>query len=190
MHANGRIRTARNIDRCEPRDALRLDTVAANLWIRGNTGSPPDGSPSKPCATLGIPGRLHMDGFHVPSSHTHAAAARGRQVLMSLRPVGVIEIPGAIGSAFDHGVFDARSRRIFIAHTAQSTVEVIDHDGGRHIATLPGFPGAAGVVADDGEILVSNRSSASLAWLDASTLKTKAVLETGARPNGAAIVKR
>jgi len=102
----------------------------------------------------------------------------------------VIEIPGAIGSAFDHGVFDARSRRIFIAHTAQSTVEVIDHDGGRHIATLPGFPGAAGVVADDGEILVSNRSSASLAWLDASTLKTKAVLETGARPNGAAIVKR
>jgi DNA-binding beta-propeller fold protein YncE len=109
---------------------------------------------------------------------------------MSLKTVGVIEIPGATGSAFDHGVFDAKSRRVFIAHTARSTIEVIDHDAGRHIATLPGFPGAAGAVADDGEVLVTNRGSASLAWLDASTLQTKAVLETGARPNGAAIVKR
>jgi hypothetical protein len=109
---------------------------------------------------------------------------------MSLKAMGVIEIPGAIGSAFDHGVFDARSRRVFIAHTGRSTVEVIDHDAGRHIATLPGFPGAAGAVADDGEILVTNRGSASLAWLDASTLETKAVLKTGARPNGAAMVKR
>jgi hypothetical protein len=109
---------------------------------------------------------------------------------MSLKTVGVIEIPGATGSAFDHGVFDARSRRVFIAHTARSTIEVIDHDAGGHIATLPGFPGAAGAVADEGEVLVTNRGSASLAWLDASTLQTKAVLETGARPNGAAIVKR
>ena len=109
---------------------------------------------------------------------------------MSLKTVGVIEIPGATGSAFDHGIFDAKTRRIFIAHTARSTIEVIDHDAGRHIATLPGFPGAAGAVADDGEILVTNRGSASLAWLDASTLQTKAVFETGTRPNGAAIVKR
>jgi hypothetical protein len=109
---------------------------------------------------------------------------------MSLKAVGVIEIPGATGSAFDHGVFDARSRRVFIAHTARSTIEVIDHDAGRHVATLPGFPGAAGAVADDGEILVTNRGSASIAWLDAATLQTKAVFKTGARPNGAAIVKR
>jgi hypothetical protein len=108
---------------------------------------------------------------------------------MSLKTVRVIEIPGATGSAFDHGVFDAKSRRVFIAHTARSTIEVIDHDAGRHVATLPGFPGAAGAVADDGEILVTNRGSASLAWLDASTLQTKAVLKTGPKPNGAAIVR-
>jgi hypothetical protein len=108
---------------------------------------------------------------------------------MSLNALGVIEIPGAIGSAFDHGVFDTRTRRVFIAHTARSTIEVIDHDAGRHIATLPGFPGAAGAVADDGEILVTNRGAASVAWLNASTLETKAVFKTGAKPNGAAIVK-
>jgi hypothetical protein len=32
---------------------------------------------------------------------------------------------------------------------------VIDHDAGRHLATLPGFPGVAGAVADDGQILVT-----------------------------------
>jgi len=67
---------------------------------------------------------------------------------------------------------------------------VIDHDAGKHETTLPGFPGVAGAVADDGEILVTNRGSASLAWLDGTTLETKAVLKTGARPNGAAIIKR
>ena len=40
------------------------------------------------------------------------------------------------------------------------------------------------------KILVTNRGAASLAWLDAATLETKAVFKTGARPNGAAIVKR
>jgi DNA-binding beta-propeller fold protein YncE len=109
---------------------------------------------------------------------------------MSLKTAGVIQIPGAAGSAFDHGIFDTKSRRVFIAHTKQSTVEVIDPDAGRHVATVQGFPGAAGAVADDGEILVTNRGSASIAWLDGKTLKTRSVLKTGARPNGAAIVKR
>jgi len=104
--------------------------------------------------------------------------------------MGVIEIPGAAGSAFDHGIFDPKSRRVFIAHTRQSTIEVIESDAGHHLATLAGFPGAAGAVADDGEILVTNRGSASIAWVDAGTLKTNSVLKTGARPNGAAIVRR
>src|SRR5258705_12702330 len=103
---------------------------------------------------------------------------------MSLKAMGVIEIPGAIGSAFDHGVFDARSRRVFIAHTARSTVEVIDHDAGRHIATLPGFPGAAGAVADDGQILVTNRGSASIALLDARTWKRAPRTRLAGAPKG------
>jgi hypothetical protein len=109
---------------------------------------------------------------------------------MPLRTVGVIEIPNAAGSAFDHGAFDPKTRRVFIARTACDCVEVIDHDSQKHIATLPGFPGVAGAVADNGEVLVTNRGAASLAWLDAITFKTKAVFPTGARPNGATIVSR
>ena len=109
---------------------------------------------------------------------------------MALRAIGTIAIPHAAGSAFDHAAFDARSRRVFIAHTARDSIEVIDHDAGRHIATLPGFPGAAGAVADNGQILVTNRGSASIALLDAGTLQTRATYKTGGRPNGAVIVAR
>lgn len=109
---------------------------------------------------------------------------------MALKIAGTIAIPDAAGSEFDHAAFDAKSRRVFIAHTARDCVEVIDHDAGRHIATLQGFPGAAGAVADDGQILVTNRGSASVALLDAGTLETRAVFKTGARPNGAVIVAR
>ncbi|HWX86097.1 MAG TPA: hypothetical protein VNZ48_21060 [Xanthobacteraceae bacterium] len=109
---------------------------------------------------------------------------------MSLKTVGIVAIPDAAGSEFDHGAFEPTTRRIFVAHTARDSIEVIDHDAGNHIATLPGFPEAAGVVADDGAVLVTNRGAASLAWLDAHSLKTEAVFKTGSRPNGVAIVPR
>jgi DNA-binding beta-propeller fold protein YncE len=110
------------------------------------------------------------------------------QKTMALKTVGIIEIPDAAGSEFDHAAFDPATRRIFVAHTGRDRIEVIDHDAGKHIATLPGFPEAAGVVADDGAVLVTNRGAASVAWLDARSLKTQAVFKTGPRPNGVAIV--
>jgi YVTN family beta-propeller protein len=112
------------------------------------------------------------------------------EAVMALKTIGTIAIPGGADSEFDHAAFDPKSRRVFIAHTARDCVEVIDHDAARHIATLPGFPGVAGAVADDGQILVTNRGSASVALLDADSLKTHATFKTGARPNGAAIVAR
>jgi len=109
---------------------------------------------------------------------------------MPLKTLGVIEIPNGAGSDFDHAAFDPKTRRVFIAHTARDCIEVIDHDAQKHIATLPGFPGVAGAVADDGEILTTNRGAATITWLDAATYKIKAVFPSGPRPNGAAIVRR
>jgi hypothetical protein len=106
-----------------------------------------------------------------------------------MKNLGVIEIPNALNSEFDHAAFDPRTRRVFIAHTARDCIEVIDHDAQKHIVTLPGFPGVAGAVADDGEILATNRGAASVAWLDGQTYETKAVFKCGPRPNGAAIVR-
>jgi DNA-binding beta-propeller fold protein YncE len=107
---------------------------------------------------------------------------------MSLVAAGTIEIPDSVGTSFDHGAFEPESRRVFIAHTARDRLEVVDADTSRHVATLEGFPEAAGVVADKGCVLVTNRGSASLAWVDARTLDTRTVLDTGPRPNGVAFV--
>jgi len=109
---------------------------------------------------------------------------------MPLKMIGTIEIPGSAGSSFDHGAFDPKSRRIFVAHTGRDCVEVIDHDTRKHIATAPGFPGVAGVVAEAGTVLVTNRGAASLACIDAFSLKTRAVFKTGSRPNGVAIASQ
>lgn len=109
---------------------------------------------------------------------------------MSLKQVGIIEFPDAAGSAFDHGAFETETRRVFVAHTGRDRVEVIDHDRGRHMATLDGFPEAAGVVAEAGQVLVTNRGRAELAWVDARTLETLGVYPTGVRPNGVAMVAR
>ena len=43
---------------------------------------------------------------------------------MSLETIGTVEIPNSAGSAFDHGAFDPKSRRIFVAHTGRDCVEL------------------------------------------------------------------
>src|SRR5262245_27962551 len=132
--------------------------------------------------TRSIRGVACMVRNHVAQSHM----AKGADV-MSLKTIGTVEIPNSKSSSFDHGAFDPKSRRIFVAHTGRNCVEVIDHDTRRHVATLPGFPEAAGVVADNGIVLVTNRGAASLAWVDALSLETRAVFKTGPKPNGVAI---
>jgi DNA-binding beta-propeller fold protein YncE len=108
----------------------------------------------------------------------------------ALRLAEVIRIPDSTGTLFDHGAYEPKNRRVFVAHTARNRVEVIDPQLRRHSATLEGFPEAAGVVADAGQVLVTNRGSAELAWIDAQTLQTRAVLKTAPRPNGVAILSR
>jgi len=133
-------------------------------------------------------GRTSFSSTSSHSEFTQVGTAGGAGV--PLRAVGVMPIPEASGSAFDHGAFDPKTRRLFIAHTARDCIEVIDHDAQRHVATLPGFKGAAGVVADDGLVLVTNRGAATAALLDAETLKIDDLFKTGQRPNGAVIVAR
>ena len=109
---------------------------------------------------------------------------------MPLKAIGTIEIPHSVGSMFDHGALDLMTGRVFVAHTSRNCIQVIDQSTGRHLATVEGFPEPAGVVAEDGQVLITNRGAASLAWITAGTLATRAVIDTGARPNGVALVAR
>jgi DNA-binding beta-propeller fold protein YncE len=92
---------------------------------------------------------------------------------MPLTLAQMISIPGSAESSFDHGAFEPRTRRVFVTHTGRNRVEVLTSETMSHVATLPGFPHVAGVVADDGHVLVTNRGSASLAWIDAESLRVE-----------------
>jgi hypothetical protein len=59
-----------------------------------------------------------------------------QEIVMSLTAIRVIEIP-ASANLFDHGAFEPKSRRVFMAHTGRDRVEVIEHDASRHLATSP-----------------------------------------------------
>jgi hypothetical protein len=107
---------------------------------------------------------------------------------MALKLLATIEIGGSAGSSFDHGAFDAVAHRVFVAHTALNRLDVIDDNSSHHLTSLPGFPEAAGVVADAGQVLVTNRGAAQLAWVDSDTLEMRGILATAPRPNGVAIV--
>ena len=74
-----------------------------------------------------------------------------------------IPVPDGLDSDFDHGAFDPKTRRGSL-HIGVDRIEVIDHDQNCHVATLQGVPEAAGVVAHDAHILITNRGSAGLAF--------------------------
>src|ERR1700730_13529777 len=106
---------------------------------------------------------------------------------MPLQLAGVIEVPGAAGSAFDHGAYEPTTGRVFVAHTARNGLEVIDPQTRRQVASLSRFQQAAGGVPDTGQVLVPNGGAAELACLKAATLKELGRFETAPLPNGVAI---
>ncbi len=107
-----------------------------------------------------------------------------------LTPGRFIAIPNSQGSAFDHGAFDPQTQRVFVAHTGANTLDVLDHREGRHLHTLPDFPEAAGVVVGNGQVLVTNRGSASLAVVESATLERRTTIPVSPRPNGVAIAPK
>lgn len=97
-----------------------------------------------------------------------------------------VVVPGAAGTKFDHGAHDEVSGLLFVAHTSRNALQVIDPHKAKHVATLPGFAEAAGVVAREGKVLVTCRGASALKVADAQTLAVEGSYATAPRPNGVA----
>jgi len=57
-----------------------------------------------------------------------------------------VDLPPHKSGGFDHADVHLASGRVYVAHTAAGTVEVIDGESAKHMATLPGCIEASGVV--------------------------------------------
>ena len=96
--------------------------------------------------------------------------------------------PHARGGGFDHGDVDAETGRVFVAHTAAGTVEVIDGVRVTHEGTIPGCPEASGVLCAPRERLVfaAARGAGKVLVVDAGSCRVAGEIAVGPKPNGLA----
>src|SRR5438128_11391007 len=78
---------------------------------------------------------------------------------MPLQPLGFVDLPAhAKDGGFDHAAVHEPSGRVYVAHTANDAVDVIDIETRRYVASIPGLTAVAGaLVTDSGLVVTSNR---------------------------------
>ena len=109
---------------------------------------------------------------------------------MALRAIGAVALPPhAAGAGFDHACVCTEADDLCVAHTGNDTVEVIDLERRVHDATLPGFPGVAGVaVCGERHLLLATcRRAGHVASTPLRGALTIHRMAVGDRPNGLAV---
>lgn len=108
---------------------------------------------------------------------------------MSLKKIGEIELPTHIQTGgFDHAAVEQKTGRLYIAHTANNSVEVVDCKNLKWVNTISGFPGVAGTLVSgkDDLIFTSNRAAGTVSVLNTGSDVPLFELQAGVRPNGLA----
>jgi len=92
------------------------------------------------------------------------------------------------GGGFDHGDVHLETGRVFVAHTAAGTVEIIDGERGIHGGTIPGCPEASGVLfaQDERLIFAAARGAGKVLVIAADSRDVIVEVAVGPKPNGLA----
>lgn len=110
-----------------------------------------------------------------------------------LMPTGFIDLPAHNGNGgFDHADVHPGSGRMYIAHTANNCVDVIDTRKGCYTHSIPGLRGVAGVLvaARRGLVFTSNRQDDSVGIFNPDCESKMDLARVGIRPNGLAYDER
>lgn len=86
---------------------------------------------------------------------------------MSLQLLGHVELPGnSKPGGFDHAAIHCGSGRLYVAHTANDALDVIDCVGNRYLHSIANLTGVAGALVSDEKNLVftSNRGKIRLGF--------------------------
>lgn len=108
---------------------------------------------------------------------------------MSLTQTASIPLPPHVpGGGFDHGDVDPATGRVFVAHTAGGTVEIIDGARTSHDGTIPGCPEASGVLCAPRErrVFAAARGAGTVLVIDADSRGVAGEIVVGPKPNGLA----
>jgi len=108
---------------------------------------------------------------------------------MSLTRAGYVELPRHTQpGGFDHAAVHGGLERLYVAHTANNAVDVIDCREHRYLHSIPGLAGVAGVLVSEQDDLIftSNRGENTVGMLSATTGDRLAEVPVGVGPNGLA----
>src|SRR5215471_17624126 len=108
---------------------------------------------------------------------------------MSLQQLGYIDLPRHAGkSGFDHAATHRGNGRMYVAHTANDTVDVIDCATDRYLYSIPRLTSVAGVLTAESRnvVFTSNRGEDTVGIFKTSGAKRPAKVKVGHRPNGLA----
>ena len=108
---------------------------------------------------------------------------------MALKPLGNIELPENLKpGGFDHAAVHCGSGRLYVAHTANDALDIIDCADDRYLHSMPKLAGVAGALVSEEQDLVftSNRAENTVGIFAADHEADLAKVSVGIRPNGLA----
>ena len=100
-----------------------------------------------------------------------------------------IDLPAhAKPGGFDHAAVHGGRRRLYVAHTANDALDVIDCTTQTHVRSIPGLTGVAGALVSEEHDLVftSNRGEDTIGIVSPERDELLARVAVGVRPNGLA----
>jgi YVTN family beta-propeller protein len=108
---------------------------------------------------------------------------------MTLRLLGHIELPPHRSSGgFDHADVHSPTDRIYVAHTANDSIDVIDCARDSYVESLPGFTAVAGALVSEaqGLIFATNRGENTVSVFTPGAERNAFKISVGVKPNGVA----
>ncbi len=108
---------------------------------------------------------------------------------MSLTPLGMIELPAnSKAGGFDHAAVHRASSRLYVAHTANDALDVIDCATDTFLHSIPNLGGVAGALVSDEtmQVFTSNRGENSVGIFAPGDEATLVKVGVGLKPNGLA----
>jgi len=99
-----------------------------------------------------------------------------------------VDLPPHEPGGFDHADVHIESSRVYVAHTATGSVEIIDGEHAKHLGTLSGCPEASGIVCAQNENMVfaASRGAGKILVIDALANRVLREVPAGTMPNGLA----
>ena len=108
---------------------------------------------------------------------------------MALRLLGYIELPPhRSNGGFDHADIHPPTDRIYVAHTSNDSLDVIDCGRDRYIESIPGLAGVAGALVSEkrGLVFTSNRGENTISVFVPYDERNAFKIAVGVKPNGLA----